>query len=156
MIERFELQKVMSVLNEPKKFIQVLVGPRQVGKTTLINQLIKKIDIPNTFESADAIPASDQVWVSQIWNNARQLLSASSKKEYLLVIDEIQKIDNWSEIVKRLWDEDFRLGVNIKVILLGSSRLLIQQGLTESLAGRFEMTYLGHWSFTEMEKGFGF
>ncbi|TKC02606.1 ATP-binding protein [Pedobacter cryotolerans] len=156
MIERFELQKVMSVLNEPKKFIQVLVGPRQVGKTTLINQLIKKIDIPNTFESADAIAASDQVWVSQIWNNARQLLSASSKKEYLLVIDEIQKIDNWSEIVKRLWDEDVRLGVNIKVILLGSSRLLIQQGLTESLAGRFEMTYLGHWSFTEMEKAFGF
>lgn len=156
MIERFELQKVMSILNEPKKFIQVLVGPRQVGKTTLINQLIKKIDIPNTFESADAIAASDQVWVSQIWNNARQLLSASSKNEYLLVIDEIQKIDNWSEIVKRLWDEDVRLGVNIKVILLGSSRLLIQQGLTESLAGRFEMTYLGHWSFTEMEKAFGF
>lgn len=156
MIERLELQKVMSVLNEPNKFIQVLVGPRQVGKTTLINQLIKKIDIPNTFESADGIAASDQVWVSQIWNNARQLLSASSKKEYLLVIDEIQKIDNWSEIVKRLWDEDVRLGVNIKVILLGSSRLLIQQGLTESLAGRFEITYLGHWSFTEMEKAFGF
>jgi predicted AAA+ superfamily ATPase len=72
------------------------------------------------------------------------------------VIDEIQKIDNWSEIIKRLWDEDMRNGVNIKVILLGTSRLLIQQGLTESLAGRFELTYLGHWSFTEMESAFGF
>ena len=72
-----------------------------------------------------------------------------------MVIDEIQKIDNWSETVKLLWDTDTRNKVNLKVILLGSSRLLLQQGLTESLAGRFESTYMGHWSFDEMQQAFG-
>jgi predicted AAA+ superfamily ATPase len=75
--------------------------------------------------------------------------------EYLLVIDEIQKINNWSEVVKQQWDKDSREKVNIKVILLGSSRLLIQKGLSESLAGRFETFYCGHWSYGEMEAAFG-
>ncbi len=82
-------------------------------------------------------------------------MDQNNAEEFLLVIDEIQKIDNWSEIIKRCWDEDSKNGRNLKVILLGSSRLLMQQGLTESLAGRFESTYLGHWSFTEMQEAFG-
>jgi predicted AAA+ superfamily ATPase len=156
MFQRSYLQKLTKVMNEPKRFIQVLVGPRQIGKTTLISQLVQEIAIPYIFESADAVAASDRTWIEQIWNNTREFIKEPNINEYLLVIDEIQKIDNWSEIIKRLWDEDMRNGVNIKVILLGSSRLLIQQGLTESLAGRFELTYLGHWSFTEMESAFGF
>ncbi|MCZ4222738.1 ATP-binding protein [Pedobacter rhodius] len=156
MFERSELQRVIKVLNEPKRFIQVLVGPRQIGKTTLISQLVQKITVPYLFESADAVAASDRTWIEKIWKNTRETIKEYNVDQYLLVIDEIQKIDNWSEIVKRLWDEDIRNGTNIKVILLGSSRLLIQQGLTESLAGRFELTYLGHWSFIEMEKAFGF
>ena len=82
-------------------------------------------------------------------------MKMSGASEYLLVIDEIQKIDNWSEVVKQQWDRDTHEGINIKVILLGSSRLLIQKGLTESLAGRFETLYLGHWSFAEMQVAFG-
>ncbi|RBQ03228.1 ATP-binding protein [Pedobacter miscanthi] len=156
MYQRSYLQKLIKVMNEPKRFIQVLVGPRQIGKTTLISQLIKKINLPCIFESADAVVASDRTWIEVIWYNTREQLKEPGVDGYVLIIDEIQKIDNWSEIVKRLWDEDMRNGVNIKVILLGSSRLLIQQGLTESLAGRFELTYLGHWSFTEMEAAFGF
>ncbi|KIA91467.1 ATPase AAA [Pedobacter kyungheensis] len=156
MHERIELQKVVKVMKEPKRFIQVLVGPRQVGKTTLITQLVQKITIPHIFESADAVFASDRTWIEQVWFNTRELVKNNNEHGCLLVIDEIQKVDNWSEIIKRLWDEDMRNGVNIKLILLGSSRLLIQQGLTESLAGRFELTYLGHWSFTEMESAFGF
>ncbi|MDQ0639099.1 putative AAA+ superfamily ATPase [Pedobacter sp. W3I1] len=156
MFQRSYLQKLTKVMNEPKQFIQVLVGPRQIGKTTLISQLVKEIAIPYIFESADAVAASDRTWIELIWLNTRELLKEPGVNEYILVIDEIQKIDNWSEIVKRLWDDDMRNGLNLKVILLGSSRLLIQQGLTESLAGRFELTYLGHWSFTEMESAFGF
>src|SRR6202000_2094286 len=75
--------------------------------------------------------------------------------DFLLVIDEIQKISNVSEMVKLLWDADTHAKKILKVILLGSSRLLLQQGLTESLAGRFETTYMGHWSFAEMEQAFG-
>jgi len=76
-------------------------------------------------------------------------------KDFLLVVDEIQKISNWSETVKQMWDADSRSGRSLKVILLGSSRLLLEQGLSESLAGRFETTYMGHWSFTEMHQAFG-
>jgi predicted AAA+ superfamily ATPase len=80
---------------------------------------------------------------------------ASEDGTFLLVIDEIQKVIDWSEKLKALWDEDIHSGLQLKVIILGSSRLLLQQGLTESLAGRFEKTYMGHWSFTEMSQAFG-
>lgn len=155
MYERCYLKQVKSRIEEPRKFIQVILGPRQVGKTTMVNQLLPQLSISYVSESADAISATNSAWLMQAWETARLKMKASGASEYLLVIDEIQKIDNWSEIVKQQWDKDTRENVNIKVILLGSSRLLIQKGLTESLAGRFETFYLGHWSFAEMETAFG-
>ncbi len=155
MYERPYFKQVKSRIEEPRRFIQVILGPRQVGKTTMINQLLSQSSISYTYESADAIAATNSVWLMQAWETARVKMKASAASEYLLVIDEIQKIDNWSEIVKQQWDKDTRENVNIKVILLGSSRLLIQKGLTESLAGRFETFYLGHWSFAEMQAAFG-
>lgn len=154
MFERPYLKSVKARIEEPRKFIQVILGPRQVGKTTMVNQLLSQLSIPNIYESADAIAATNSAWLMQVWETARLRMKASGAEEHLLVIDEIQKIDNWSEVVKQQWDKDTREGVNIKVILLGSSRLLIQKGLTESLAGRFETFYLGHWSFAEMESAF--
>lgn len=154
MFERPYLKSVKARIEEPRKFIQVILGPRQVGKTTMVNQLLSQLSIPNIYESADAIAATNSAWLMQVWETARLRMKASGSEVYLLVIDEIQKIDNWSEVVKQQWDKDTREGVNIKVILLGSSRLLIQKGLTESLAGRFETFYLGHWSFAEMELAF--
>lgn len=155
MFERPYLKLVKVRIEEPRKFIQVILGPRQVGKTTMITQLIEQLSIPNLFESADAISATNSAWITQIWESARLRMKVSGASVFLLVIDEIQKIDNWSEIVKQQWDRDTREKKNIKVILLGSSRLLIQKGLTESLAGRFETIYMGHWSFTEMQEAFG-
>ncbi|MEG1470190.1 MAG: ATP-binding protein [Anaerovoracaceae bacterium] len=154
MFERSYLKSVKVRIEEPRKFIQVILGPRQVGKTTMVNQLLSQLSIPNIYESADAISATNSAWLMQVWETARLRMKASGAVEYLLVIDEIQKIDNWSEVVKQQWDKDTREKLNIKVILLGSSRLLIQKGLTESLAGRFETFYLGHWSFAEMESAF--
>ncbi len=155
MYERPYIQRVKERIIEQRRFIQVILGPRQVGKTTLVNQLVRQLPIPYVFESADAVSASNSAWLVQVWETARLKMKASGALEYLLVIDEIQKIDNWSEVVKQQWDKDTREQVNIKVILLGSSRLLIQKGLTESLAGRFELIHLGHWSFSEMEAAFG-
>lgn len=155
MYERIYLKQVKSRIEEPRKFIQIILGPRQVGKTTMVNQLLSQLSISYVYESADAIAATNSTWLMQTWETARLKMKASGALEYLLVIDEIQKIDNWSEIVKQQWDKDTRENVNIKVILLGSSRLLIQKGLTESLAGRFETFYFGHWSFNEMEAAFG-
>lgn len=155
MYERSYLKQVKSRILEPRKFIQVILGPRQVGKTTMVNQLLSQLSISYVSESADAISATNSAWLMQVWETARLKMKVSGANEYLLVIDEIQKIDNWSEVVKQQWDRDTRENVNIKVIILGSSRLLIQKGLTESLAGRFETFYLGHWSFTEMQNAFG-
>ena len=155
MFQRQQIKSLQKRIEEPRSFIQVLVGPRQVGKTTLANQLLKQITIPWLMESADAVPAGTSLWIEQLWEGVRLKVRANAFSEFLLVIDEVQKIAGWSEMVKRLWDEDTRDGLNIKVMILGSSRLMLQQGLTESLAGRFEVTHLPHWSFSEMKNAFG-
>ncbi len=151
--EKIQIQKRLH--DEPRMFIQVIYGPRQVGKTTLVRQIMKDINWQHTLVAADAVPATDKVWIAQQWENARVKQSASPDVPYILVIDEVQKIDNWSEQVKAEWDKDTAEERDIRVVLLGSSRLMLQQGLTESLAGRFESTYLGHWSYTEMKEAFG-
>ena len=143
-------------IEEPRKFIQVIAGPRQVGKTTLINQVLRQIGFAYAMEVADGVDAKDTDWIRRVWDSARTAMLFRKEKEYLLVIDEIQKIANWSEAVKKEWDEDTRKGVNLKVVLLGSSRLLLKKGLTESLAGRYELIRLGHWSYQEMQDAFGF
>ena len=142
-------------LAEKRKFIQVVAGPRQVGKTTIINQLLEKTKYNYIYETGDAIEGNPSAWIEQIWNTARFRIK-SGTKEVILIIDEIQKLNNWSEIVKKLWDEDTRNKTNIKVILSGSSRLLIKKGLSESLHGRFELIQVPHWSYEEMKKAFGF
>ncbi len=153
--QRPQIKLLKNRVGEKRKFIQVLMGPRQVGKTTLVTQLLESLKRPQHFVSADAVSNSNNHWIQQEWQTARAKFKQSGGEEFLLIIDEIQKINNWSEEIKQLWDEDTRSKKNIKVILLGSSRLLLQKGLTESLAGRFETIYLSHWSFVEMKKAFG-
>ena len=140
---------------EPRKFMQVLAGPRQVGKSTLVGQVLTQLSIPHVIEVADAVEPKDSDWIHRIWEAARTTMMLRRIEEYLLVIDEVQKIENWSEIAKKEWDADTRNHVNLKVVLLGSSRLLLKKGLTESLAGRFELIRMLHWSFTEMRDAFG-
>ncbi|MDR1951861.1 MAG: AAA family ATPase [Bacteroidales bacterium] len=154
-MKRIYLQTLTKRIEEPRKFIQVVVGPRQVGKTTMVNQLLDEINMPYLSESADAISSGHTAWIDQIWESARTKMQLNNAHQFLLVIDEIQKIEQWSEAIKRNWDLDTKNQTNIKVILLGSSRLLIQKGLTESLTGRFEKIQLGHWSFAEMQEAFG-
>ena len=141
-------------LEEPRRFLQVLMGPRQVGKTTLVRQCLEKLSLPSQYASADEPLPPGSVWIEQQWEVGRNLLS-QSRGEAVLVLDEIQKIPHWSSLVKRLWDEDSAAGRRLKVVLLGSSPLLIQSGLTESLAGRFEIVRIPHWSYSEMEQAFG-
>jgi len=154
-MKRVYYQTLRERMNEPRRFIQVLYGPRQVGKTTLVTQMLQKLQFGYSFYLADNVPAADNNWIARIWDEARVKLAASSEKEFLLVIDEIQKIENWSEAVKKEWDLDTLAGRNLKVVLLGSSRVMLQKGLTESLAGRFETIYVPHWSYNEMREAFG-
>jgi predicted AAA+ superfamily ATPase len=154
-IVREEYSLLAKRLKEKRKFIQVIVGPRQVGKTTLVKQLIRNENHLFIYESADDVNSHHAVWISQLWERARFSLKTSKKRHGVLVIDEIQKVKNWSSVVKKEWDSDSLNNINIKVILLGSSTLLIQKGLNESLAGRFEIIQLGHWTYPEVKKAFG-
>lgn len=140
---------------EPRQFIQVIVGPRQVGKSTMVQQVLEETTIPHIYETADTVEPSQLMWIHEIWERVRAKMEFSHLSEYLLVIDEIQKINNWSEYVKKEWDFDTRHKRNIKVVLLGSSRIMLQHGLTESLMGRFELIRMGHWTYMEMRDAFG-
>lgn len=140
-------------LKEPRRMIQVLAGPRQVGKTTLIRRVMDGSALPAHYASADEPAPPGPAWIAQHWERARTL--ATGRRKALLVLDEVQKVTGWSERVKALWDEDTREGRSLHVVLLGSSPLLLQRGMSESLAGRFERIRLGHWSFTEMHEAFG-
>ena len=140
-------------LAEPRRFLQVVAGPRQVGKSTLVQQVTGELSLPVRYASADEPTLRGADWLSQQWDTAR--IEATGKAGAVLVLDEIQKIPAWSETVKRLWDEDTRKKRPLKVVLLGSAPLLIAQGLTESLAGRFETLCLPHWSYAEMRDAFG-
>ncbi len=143
------------IVEEPRRFLQVLYGPRQVGKTTLAHQLMQSVDMPVHYATADGMIGNSSIWIEQQWKLARLSLREPGIEQALLILDEVQKIDNWSEHVKKEWDADSLQGIHLKVILLGSSRLMLQQGLTESLAGRFETNYLGHWTYPEMREAFG-
>ena len=142
-------------LEEPRRFIQAVAGPRQVGKTTLVRQILAASGIPHRYASADEPSLRGLPWLEEQWNAARLLVEGDASGGVVLVLDEVQKIPGWSETVKRLWDEDTAAGRAVKVVLLGSAPLLVQRGLTESLAGRFEIVHLSHWSYAEMRDAFG-
>jgi predicted AAA+ superfamily ATPase len=156
MYRRAEYQTITNRLNEPRKFIQVVMGARQVGKSTVVKQVLQDLELPYQFFSADNIPATDQHWISNCWTTVRSLMVHKEYPCIILVIDEIQKIANWSEVIKKEWDDDTFHDRDIRVLLLGSSRVLLEKGLSESLAGRFEEIRMSHWSYTEMKECFGF
>lgn len=143
-------------VREPRRFIQVLAGPRQTGKTTMVRQIADETRVPVHYASADEPTLQSRAWIEQQWETGRSLAAETAGKGgALLVLDEIQKVTGWSDVVKKLWDSDTRKKVSLKVVLLGSAPLLIQRGLTESLAGRFETIPVVHWSYAEMREAFG-
>jgi predicted AAA+ superfamily ATPase len=152
MFVRQVFKTILQRLREDRRFIQVLAGPRQVGKTTLALQVAKASKFPTHYVSADDPAAKNHDWLQQQWQVARFNTSLSSPA--LLILDEIQKVTDWATTVKQLWDEDTRNQLPLHVILLGSAPLLIQKGIGESLAGRFEVIHITHWSYQEMQQAF--
>jgi len=152
---RPQAAELLRRLKEPRRFLQVVAGARQVGKTTLVSQTAARAALPHVFASADEPTLRGPQWVEAQWEATRLLSKDAGAGGALLVLDEVQKVPGWSETVKRLWDEDTRARRRLKVVVLGSAPLLVQRGLTESLAGRFELLHLPHWSFAEMREAFG-
>ncbi|MHB8950248.1 MAG: ATP-binding protein [Rhodoferax sp.] len=159
-LQRSPLAGFLARLQEPRRFLQVVAGPRQVGKTTLVQQALAALPsgpgpvIARHSVSADNPGLVGSSWLRTHWETARSLSAQAGA--CVLVLDEVQKLPNWTEEIKRLWDEDTRSGRDVRAVVLGSAPLLIARGLTESMAGRFEMTRLGHWTFAEMRAAFGF
>ena len=136
MYERKQLGLMLKRISEPRKTIMVISGPRQCGKTTAVGQMLKKCGIPFYSFSADNVNSQGNSWIVDCWDTARNGMDAKGEIEAIIVIDEVQKINNWSEAVKAEWDYDKSQGRNLKVVLLGSSRLLLKKGLEDSLPGR--------------------
>ncbi|MDR1272740.1 MAG: ATP-binding protein [Clostridiales Family XIII bacterium] len=153
MFKRALVSQLAERLAESRRFIQIVTGSRQTGKTTAITQALEISDVPKHFVSGDDPSATSAEWLRNEWQQARALAKSG---EAILAVDEVQKIENWSSIVKLLWDEDARLKTQLKVVLTGSSSLLLQKGLGESLKGRFEILYSPHWNYTECKEAFGY
>lgn len=154
MYERALTGKLKQRLAGPRSFIQVVMGPRQTGKTTAIKQAVKASGLPFRVASADSSRQLSGEWIELEWRQARSLVKQGGRS--ILVLDEIQKVSGWSETVKSLWDEDSWNDVDLLVVVSGSSSLLLGSGLSESLAGRFELLRSTHWSLLEMSEAFGY
>ena len=172
--QRAQVATLVHRLGEPPRRIIALFGPRQSGKTTIVRQALRRIDSPSLYLPVDEpdspmvrIPPSpagtaapgrqprDVEWLVLRWEAARREAEGSPRGA-VLVLDEIQKIPQWSETVKGLWDADRAVDRPLHVVVLGSAPLRVQSGLTESLAGRFEPMRVTHWSFPEMADAFRF
>ena len=172
--QRSQVDLLSRRLSETPHRIIAVFGPRQTGKTTLVRQTLQAIDQGSRYLSVDepdspmhfasSGPPNRQVttlpqvrnadWLTRHWEGARREAETSGNG-FVLVIDEIQKIPRWSDTVKGLWDADRTMECPLHVIILGSAPLLMQSGLNESLAGRFEPVHVSHWSFQEMSSAFG-
>ena len=151
--ERHLLLTLREELSEPTPVIHVLIGPRQVGKTTIALQIQESVKIPTIYATADSPVPLDSSWIETHWKRA-VTESNASKSPVILILDELQKVKGWSETLKILWDSRLA-GPEIRVLILGSSSLLMQEGLTESLAGRFFLHRCSHWSYSECKAAFG-
>ena len=156
MYRRPMFQTLLARLGERRRVLQVLAGPRQSGKTTLVKQVLAANSLPSHYASADAPSLQSRTWIEQQWDVARlQARDSAGRHGAVLVLDEVQKVPGWSEVVKRCWDADTAARLALKVVLLGSAPVPVQRGLTESLAGRFELIRVPHWSYPEMQAAFG-
>lgn len=174
--ERIQVKTLIDRLSEPVSRIIALFGPRQTGKTTIVQQALGRIDCASrylaVYDTESVLPSDpygepeeetytipgippDPELLIRHWEDARNEAERSDRG-YVLVVDEIQKIPRWSEVVKGLWDADRIANRPLHVVILGSAPLLMQSGLSESLAGRFEPVFVTHWSFDEMATAFDF
>ncbi|MEG1831046.1 MAG: AAA family ATPase [Raoultibacter sp.] len=155
MFERHLVAELAERLQEERDFIQILVGPRQTGKSTAISQMLEHIDMPYHLVAADDPSLGSSEWLASEWRRARAL-TEDGTRDALFIVDEIQKVPHWAAMVKKMWDEDTRSKMCLKVLLTGSSSLLLQKGMEDSLMGRFEVIYSLHWNYFECAQAFGY
>lgn len=153
--ERKDVSVLRDRLREPRRFMQILLGPRQVGKTTAVRQALAGVGLPHHYASARDVAGGAHGWTASVWETARFRMKAAGCPSFVLVLDDVEQVPDWTEAVKGEWDADTRNRVDIRVLIAGSSRAFLMKGLTESLMGRFEEIRMPHWNFPEMEAASG-
>lgn len=136
---------------EGSGYIQLLTGPRQVGKTTLLHEIEKDPRWQAIYANADTPAAALPNWWDNLLNQARQ---AAAKGKVALLIDEVQYLPDWGRLVKTAFDDFKRLGKPVRIVLSGSSALTLGKGAQETMAGRFERLFLSHWPAAELARRF--
>ncbi len=149
MYKRVQYQTITKRLKEPRHFLQVVLGPRQVGKTTVIKQVVNDLNLPYQIYSADSIPATQTSWISDCWNTARVQMRVEKLSEFILIIDEIQKVPELFSYLQEIADDAKEMG---KIILTGSSQFTLRSGISQSLAGRIGYLELLPLAISEIKK----
>ena len=171
---RPQVQTLVERIEETPQRLIAIFGPRQTGKTTAALQALASTRLPGVRLAADEpetgsvgplpteadgpgppSPDRDSRWLARVWQESRAK-AWNSDAGFVLVLDEIHKVDGWSGVVKGLWDADRISGCPLRVVLIGSAPLLMKAGMDESLTGRFETLRFEHWSYSEMAEAFGF
>jgi hypothetical protein len=152
--ERLLVTALEKALSRQLPVFQVITGPRQVGKTTIARQLMERLPYPSVYAAADSPLPHGPEWIETQWRLA-EVEASKTQKPVFLVLDELQKVKGWSETLKLHWDRAVVEGRDVRLLVLGSSALLLQEGLTESLAGRFFLNRCMHWGLSEVSEAFG-
>lgn len=132
--------------------IQLLVGPRQVGKTTLLLELEKKFKKRAFYAALDSPESSMPGFWERFWTRVEE--AAQSGKTLVVLLDEVHGLPNWSLLLKSKWDRIVKDQLPIHIVATGSSALKLSTDSRESLAGRFERLILTHWMLSDFMKAF--
>lgn len=154
-MQRKHFDTIKARMEEPRRLMQVITGPRQVGKTTIVKQVLHALSIPSLYITTDGADRNDREWFARNWSSVRTRVLQEKYSEFILAIDEVHNIHDWSKLVKTEYDYDTYHDIPIKVLLTGSSRVMLMRGMSESLMGRFEIIPMSYWSYAEMKEAFG-
>ncbi len=152
--EKFEIEfKHRDIYKEIRKFLHTkqiisLTGLRRTGKTTIMFKIVS--DYINKYGNKNVLYFSfddfrEEKLIDIINLYARVLNKDINRGDYLILFDEVQKVKNWEEQLKRIYDNY----PNIKFIISGSESLFIRKKTRESLAGRMFEFHVKTLSFKE-------
>src|SRR5215472_10591846 len=131
--------------------IQLLTGPRQVGKTTLLLEIAAQFGDAAVYAAGDEPEAALPGFWERRWGDAE---ARARRGTAVLLLDEIHYLDDWARRLKGHWDHLRRMSIPVHIVATGSSALRVTAGSRESLAGRFERSTLSHWSASSLASVF--
>lgn len=150
--ERTHVQALLSRLSLPSPAVQAVVGPRQVGKSTLIRQVLEKLEAPTVFLSCKSVQYRQTGWIHKEWEIARLL--AKHHGHCVIAVDDAQRLPGWAPLLCQLHKEDLEQQRDIRIVITGSSELELLQQLKDKFPQSHEVIRAGYWTYPEMRCAF--